>query len=166
MGHLKATHRLHISSTMRSLFIVAVCLLGSCYCIDLKPYNETALMMFHGEDTNGDGMITRIELEQLFDKYDANGNGKESRHEYTEFVCATTPTLYNLAHYLFDEYDANGDHMLEKADYDALFMKMNPDNDDSIEEDEFVAYWTTIFMKYENINTHSQTHQHGQSACH
>merc|ERR1712179_805921 len=117
--HLKATHRPHTSSTMRSLFIVAVCLLGSCYCIDLKPYNETALMMFHGE--------------------------------YTKFVCATTPTLYNLAHYLFDEYDANGDHMLEKADYDALFMKMNPDNDDSIEE-EFVAYWTTIFMKYENIN--------------
>jgi len=40
--------------------------------LQLKPYNETALGMFLANDFNGDGIITLLELEASFDKYDAN----------------------------------------------------------------------------------------------
>ena len=56
------------------------------------------------------------------------GDGVESRHEYTEFVCATSPALYQLSHYLFDEYDMNGDHHLRKEDYDTLHVTMDSDS--------------------------------------
>jgi len=151
---------------MIKTLIVVFTVLGSCWGLDLKPYNFTAQMMFHAEDVNADNCLTRLELESLFLKYDANGNGRESRHEYTEFVCATTPTLYNLAHYLFDEYDSDGDHSLDIHDYDALYVKMNPDGDGCIDEQEFIDYWTVIFTRYETIDQHSQTHAHGHSACH
>lgn len=57
-----------------------------------------------------------------------SGDGTETRHEYTEFVCATSPSLYQLSHYLFDEYDMNGDHHLRKDDYDNLFLTMDTDS--------------------------------------
>jgi len=41
--------------------------------VQLQPYNETALGMFLANDFNGDGIITLLELEASFDKYDANG---------------------------------------------------------------------------------------------
>lgn len=41
--------------------------------LSLRPYNETAFGMFLANDFNGDGIITRLELETSFDKYDANG---------------------------------------------------------------------------------------------
>lgn len=66
------------------------------------------------------------------------GDGKESRHEYTEFVCATSPQLYQLSHYLFDEYDMDGDHHLVKADYDNLFDTMDTDSKCKLQ------YWLEI----------------------
>lgn len=53
------------------------------------------------------------------------GDGRESRREYTSFVCDTNPALYQLSHYLYDDYDVNGDHHLEKGDYEAFFAKMD-----------------------------------------
>ena len=55
------------------------------------------------------------------------GNGVTSRHEYTEYICATTPRLYNLSHYTYDVYDINGDHHLQKSDYDGLHAKIDTD---------------------------------------
>ena len=56
-----------------------------------------------------------------------SGNGKESRHEYTEYVCSANPKLYLLAHYLYDEYDMDNDHTLERHDYDNFFDAMDTD---------------------------------------
>ena len=53
------------------------------------------------------------------------GNGKVSRHEYTEFVCMTAPELYVLSHYLYDMYDFNHDHTLDEPDYILFFPKMD-----------------------------------------
>lgn len=147
--------------------LLVVCVIDVSYgAVSLKPYNETASGMFAATDYDSDGVITRVEIEASFDKYDANGDGKESRHEYTEFVCATSPILYQLSHYLYDEYDSDGDHHLEKHDYDALFDKMDTDKDGSVTEDEFISYWEVVFPKYETVGQHGQSHLHGHSACH
>lgn len=149
------------------IFAVVASVMDVSYgALSLRPYNETALGMFMANDFDRDGIITRLELESSFDKYDSNGDGKESRHEYTEFVCATSPHLYQLSHYLFDEYDMDGDHHLVKADYDSLFDTMDTDADGNVTPDEFIAYWEKIFPKYENVGVHGQTHLHGNSACH
>ena len=39
----------------------------------LKPYDVNAAMMFHLEDNNQDGVMTKDELEASFDKFDTNG---------------------------------------------------------------------------------------------
>lgn len=69
-----------------------------------------------------------INLHQYRDVTFITGDGTETRHEYTEFVCATSPALYQLSHYLFDEYDMNGDHHLRKEDYDNLHATMDTDS--------------------------------------
>lgn len=40
----------------------------------VEPYNLTATIMFLVEDLNQDGVMTVVELDAIFDKYDANGN--------------------------------------------------------------------------------------------
>ena len=50
-------------------------------------------------------------------------SGEVSRHEFTEFVCAEVPDLYNMGHYLFDEFDFNGDHHLQTLDYRLMLNK-------------------------------------------
>jgi len=52
-------------------------------------------------------------------------DGQITRHEYTEFICAVSPNLYQLSHWLFDEYDVNKDHHLRREDYDALFAALD-----------------------------------------
>ncbi|XP_045165671.1 uncharacterized protein LOC123529410 [Mercenaria mercenaria] len=150
-----------------TLLVSAACVIHASYgALSLRPYNETAYSMFLANDFDDNGVITRLELESSFDKYDANGDGRESRHEYTEFICMTSPSLYQLSHYLFDEYDMDGDHHLVKADYDHLFDKMDSDGDGSVTPDEFINYWDLVFPKYENVGQHGQSHLHGHSACH
>ncbi|KAL4226436.1 ATP-dependent DNA helicase Q4 [Mactra antiquata] len=152
---------------LRLIAIVVVCSAQVAFgALQLRPYNETAFGMFLANDFNSDGVITRLELESSFDKYDADGNGVETRREYTEFICATSPSLYQLSHYLFDEYDMNGDHHLRKEDYDALFDTMDIDKDGNVTADEFIHYWELVFPKYENVGQHGHTFTHGNSACH
>ncbi|KAH3820722.1 uncharacterized protein LOC127880534 [Dreissena polymorpha] len=152
---------------MLAVAVVLLGLLSTSYgALQLKPYNETALSMFLANDFNHDGVITLVELESSFDKYDANGDGIESRHEYTEYICAVSPSLYQLSHWLFDDYDFNHDHHLTKQDYDSLFAVMDANHDGNVTAEEFIAYWERIFPKYETIGQHGQHFAHGNSACH
>ena len=45
----------------------------SHYSIDFKPYNETAMAMFHSSDGDHDDTFTRTELDQVFVLYDSDG---------------------------------------------------------------------------------------------
>ena len=73
-------------------------------------------------------MFWPINFETWNLKLSPTGDGRESRREYTSFVCDTSPALYQLSHYLYDEYDVNADHHLEKADYEGFFAKMDEDS--------------------------------------
>ncbi|XP_062596781.1 uncharacterized protein LOC134258267 [Saccostrea cucullata] len=92
-------------------------------------------------NTNNDGVFSRQELDKEFVKYDINGDGRVSRHEYTEYVTINTPSLRQFSHALYDDYDVSGDHHLDKHDYDMYYAKVDADGDGSVTEDEFFNYW-------------------------
>ena len=53
------------------------------------------------------------------------GDGRVSRHEYTNYVTATTPELHDFSHALYDDYDVTGDHHLDHVDYDQYYAKLD-----------------------------------------
>lgn len=55
------------------------------------------------------------------------GDGRVSRHEYTEYVTLSTPSLHEFSHALYDDYDVSGDHHLDKHDYDMYYAKLDAD---------------------------------------
>ncbi|GFO18159.1 calcium binding protein 2 [Plakobranchus ocellatus] len=122
---------------MGALYFLLLTLPALTLAIDLKPYNETAHMMFIESDQDSDGIFTRDEMDIVFKGYDINGDGRVTRHEYTSYVDLHTPTLHALSHALYDIYDSDKDHHLDHHDYDNLFAMMDKDNDGIVQEMEF-----------------------------
>nr|KAG5707307.1 hypothetical protein BaRGS_000081 [Batillaria attramentaria] len=98
--------------------------------------------MFLDADADNDTVLHKDELVAVFTKYDANNDGRVSRHEYSNYLQAHEPELVTLGHFLYDEYDADGDHHLEQHDFDIFYQKMDLDGDDSVSEVDFRNYWT------------------------
>ncbi|KAL8615251.1 hypothetical protein ACOMHN_050292 [Nucella lapillus] len=98
--------------------------------------------MFLDADTDNDGVLQRAELLGVFNRYDANNDGRVSRHEYVLYQESHDTELTNLAHFLFDQYDVDGDHKLEAHDYESFYRLIDNDGDDSVSEAEFTSYWT------------------------
>ncbi|XP_011442112.1 calcium-binding protein LPS1-beta isoform X2 [Magallana gigas] len=137
-------------------FVAFVCLLGFALSVvvDFRPYDHSAELLFNGSDFNHDGIFSRDELEQEFKKYDADGDGRVSRHEYTTYVTTTTPELHDFAHALYDDYDVTGDHHLDHVDYDQYYAKLDADVDGSVTRAEFVDYWVKLFQATEHLHGH------------
>merc|ERR1711860_29320 len=131
----------------------------------LQPYNLTSAIMFQTEDTNSDGIMTIAEIEAVFNKYDTNGDGRESRREYTLFICDSNPALYQISHWLYDYYDVNGDHHLDQGDYDAFHAVMDVNNDGGVTEEEFVVYWEKMFTDIESQGNHAHGNSHEHGHC-
>ncbi|XP_052790898.1 uncharacterized protein LOC128224857 [Mya arenaria] len=151
--------------------VVALSFVGICHGLDmslLQPYNLTAEAMFIVEDLNQDGIMTVAEIDAVFEKYDTNGDGKESRHEYTTLICASNPALYQISHYLYDEYDVDGNHQLSLVDYEGFHAKMDTNKDGLLNKEEFVIFWHDLFVRIETVGNHQhgQSHEHGAQNCH
>lgn len=138
---------------MERLFLVCA-LFGVAFSVqvDFRPYDQSALLLFQGSDADHDGIFSRQELDNEFVKYDANGDGRVSRHEYTEYVTLSTPSLHEFSHALYDDYDVSGDHHLDKHDYDMYYAKLDADGDGSVTQDEFVNYWVDLFIRTEHLH--------------
>ncbi|KAK3756839.1 hypothetical protein RRG08_048885 [Elysia crispata] len=139
---------------MNALYVLLLVLPAATLAINLKPYNETAHMMFVESDFNNDGAFSRNELDMVFKGYDTNGDGRVTRHEYTSYVDLHTPTLHDLSHALYDIYDSDNDHHLDKHDYDMLFSIMDADSDGIVQEMEFTIYWTALYGSLEHVHGH------------
>ncbi|XP_061184809.1 uncharacterized protein LOC133192817 [Saccostrea echinata] len=125
--------------------------------VDFRPYDHSAELLFNGSDFNHDHIFSREELEQEFQKYDANGDGRVSRHEYTTYVTTTTPELHDFAHALYDDYDVSGDHHLDHHDYDMYYAKLDADSDGQVTRPEFVDYWVKLFIATEHLHGHGHS---------
>jgi len=137
---------------MSPVFALLLFLPALTLAYDLKPYNETAHLMFIGTDANKDGVLSRSELDATFKDYDTNGDGRVSRQEYTSYTDLHSPTLHDLSHALYDIYDVDGDHHLDKHDFDNLYALIDGDADGIVEEIEFIKYWSVLFVNLEHIH--------------
>ncbi|XP_060606601.1 uncharacterized protein LOC132758912 [Ruditapes philippinarum] len=154
------------------LVFVACIICGGVSALDmtkLQPYNLTAAIMFLQEDLNQDGQMTVAEIDAVFDKYDTNGDGRESRHEYTMMICSADPDLYQISHYLYDDYDVNNDHHLEQTDYEGWHKKIDDSGDGNgvVTQEEFVNYWVKMLegIEAQNNHPHGNSHEHGHCAA-
>ncbi|KAK7497784.1 hypothetical protein BaRGS_00010918 [Batillaria attramentaria] len=116
---------------MNVLFLL-VAIVPACLCqthggTTYPDPSVVAHVMFLDADADNDTVLHKDELVAVFTKYDANNDGRVSRHEYSNYLQAHEPELVTLGHFLYDEYDADGDHHLEQHDFDIFYQKMDLD---------------------------------------
>ncbi|XP_033731969.1 uncharacterized protein LOC117321602 [Pecten maximus] len=143
--------------TMKSCFLFA-CIIGLSLAqdyIELRPYNLTALNIFHNSDFNGNGQFERSELNDVFQNYDVNHDGRIARHEYLHFV---SQPLYNFAVILFEDYDCAPppDGFVDDVDFDLYYKLMDGNQDGMVDSDEFVHHWISVLENNEAAHSPSQ----------
>ncbi|XP_076439234.1 uncharacterized protein LOC143278087 [Babylonia areolata] len=136
---------------MHVLF-VTMALLPLALCTPRPPVDPATLahLMFLDADTDQDGTLHRAEMVAVFDRYDQDGDGRVTRHEYVQYQESHDPELVTLAHFLFDEYDVDNDHKLEAHDYESFYRLLDNDGDDNVSEAEFTNYWTVLLQSLEH----------------
>ncbi|KAK6958640.1 hypothetical protein BgiMline_036087 [Biomphalaria glabrata] len=112
----------------------------------LKPYNNTANIIFRFSDLNADGFIDKSELETFFAEFDTNGDGRVSFQEYSSYVHnnQNDPEINAFYHTLYDVYDANNDRHVDHDDFVLLFDLMDFNGDKEVSRAEYVHYMTII----------------------
>ncbi|KAK7095658.1 uncharacterized protein [Littorina saxatilis] len=112
---------------------------------------EAAAELFHDADTNSDGELHLMEMVQLFDRYDVNGDHKVTRGEYVNYTRHHEPDLVNMAKELYTVFDHDGDHTLQVSDFMHLFLLMNPNvTSDVVTEYTFIGYFTVLYTNLQS----------------
>ncbi|XP_059162570.1 uncharacterized protein LOC131945953 isoform X2 [Physella acuta] len=143
---------------MNLLYALLFALPAMAMAIDtLKPFNYTATVMFIEGDKNHDGFIDRQELDAIYRGYDANNNGRISRQEYTQYIQAHAPNLYQVSHALYDIYDVDNDDQLDHHDFDNFYALMDGNGDGTVSHFEYVRYWTILLEDLEQIVAGTRT---------
>ncbi|XP_059164962.1 uncharacterized protein LOC131947700 [Physella acuta] len=123
-----------------------VCLPALVFC-QTPDLDAIAAGAFTRMDVNKDGKILRPEIDEYFKTYDANGDSRISRHEYSTQVDADwahDPQTNHVLHSLFDSLDTNNDNHLDTPDYDKLFAAADGDANGQVLEPEFARYFKSI----------------------
>ncbi|XP_069120996.1 visinin-like protein 1 [Argopecten irradians] len=137
-------------------YLLFACFIGLALAQDFKPYNLTALNLFHNSDFNGNGQFDRSELNDVFQNYDVNYDGRVARHEYLHFI---SEPLYNFAVILFEDYDCAPppDGFIDDTDFDVYYKIMDENQDDMVTSDEFVNHWIRVLERNEALHSPTQT---------
>ncbi|XP_059162550.1 calcium-binding protein NCSA-like [Physella acuta] len=135
------------------LFLGFCCLTFTLALINLKPYDQTASVMFNMVDHDQDGDVNRNELDQAFKAYDTNGNGRISKQEYVSYVeqIIHDTSYRHLMLATFDIIDVDNDHILDHHDFDNFFSLMDSDSNNLVSLAEYVRYWSALFPDLENL---------------
>ncbi|BFZ04055.1 hypothetical protein BsWGS_07094 [Bradybaena similaris] len=120
--------------------------------VNLKPYNQTAALMFHLSDSNQDGILKLEEIDNNFRGYDTDGDGRISRYEYTSYVDQHSPALHAFSHGLYDIYDVDKDDQLDLHDFENFFRLMDSDDNGVVVLQEYVRYWTILLESLEHLH--------------
>ncbi|MEQ8556718.1 MAG: EF-hand domain-containing protein [Henriciella sp.] len=113
-----------------------------------QPYNGGRGQMIEKMDTNGDGQITKAEVEahkaQRFAEADANGDGSLSMAEMEAFRAVQRARRMEARQQaMFDRRDANGDGVISADEFGGrgamMFDRLDVDDDDIITADEIGA---------------------------
>ncbi|ESO92801.1 hypothetical protein LOTGIDRAFT_232913 [Lottia gigantea] len=93
---------------------------------------------FSQMDKNSDGLVEMSEYSQMFLAADVNGDGGVTLNEYlkTEALVENHATLTEDFHF----NDHNKDGVVNMVDIRLQFNQIDTNNDDKIEQNEFVVY--------------------------
>lgn len=108
---------------------------------DHGRYGGHTGMMFEMIDADGDGKVTRDEVDAFHEdrlaKFDTDGNGSLNADEY---IAMMEDLRHQMMLKSFERKDENGDGMLDKAELgdrmDGMFEHMDRNDDGVIEKDE------------------------------
>ncbi|KAH9507911.1 hypothetical protein Btru_053197 [Bulinus truncatus] len=84
---------------------------------------------------------------KLNQDYDANGDGRISFQEYSNYVHNNQhdPEINSFFHALYQVYDVNNDAHVDHTDFLLLFALMDFNGDNIINRQEFIHYFSIIF---------------------
>ncbi|XP_071096294.1 calcium-binding protein 1-like isoform X2 [Haliotis cracherodii] len=95
-------------------------------------------------DYNNDGKFGRDDVQKFIHDYDTNGDGEVTRDEFDFHWGVTEPTLNIVGHGLFLEYDDDQSGVVTSSDLDALYNRMDQDDDGKVSKHEFKAYYKQL----------------------
>ncbi|XP_055873657.1 uncharacterized protein LOC106058616 [Biomphalaria glabrata] len=148
-------HLAQMSVLFYSAVLLCLPALSWAQIFTLRPYNNTANMAFRLSDYNGDNILDKNELERFFQDFDANGDGRVSFQEYSNYVHNNQhdPEINAFFHALYDVYDVNNDRHVDHDDFLLLYALMDFNDDNVISRQEFVHYFSIIFETIDhNLN--------------
>ncbi|XP_069119425.1 uncharacterized protein [Argopecten irradians] len=122
------------------LSLLVACTLAASVLASSEPQRE--VILFDKADSDGSGVLSRSELDNIFLAFDVNHDQEVTE---SEFVNDWT-VLYNLgapveAQTLFVKADTNDDGHLTTADLPEIFAYFDMNGDNSINLDEFLTQW-------------------------
>ncbi|XP_067662231.1 uncharacterized protein [Haliotis asinina] len=100
--------------------------------------------MWTSFDSNSNGKFDRSDLQVFIHDYDTDGDGEVTRAEFDFHWGATEPTLNIVGHALFLEYDDDQNGVVTSSDLDALYNRMDHDDDGTVNKREFKAYYKQL----------------------
>ncbi|XP_059164871.1 uncharacterized protein LOC131947648 [Physella acuta] len=97
---------------------------------------------FKKMDMNGDGLVSRNEMEQKLFEKDLDITGQLTRGEYERWVDVEQPDIFTksvLATH-FDHLDKDKNGVLNSLDVDIIFEEIDTDNDNFVTKEEYKGY--------------------------
>ncbi|XP_059164874.1 uncharacterized protein LOC131947652 [Physella acuta] len=113
-----------------------LCIFGLAWGRNINPGRSQSFRML---DANGDGHISRSEIQDQLLENDVDGNWQVTLDEYERRVNAENrdPSERSDLRKLFGHLDRDQNGVLNSQDIDAIFDEADSDRDDRINHDEY-----------------------------
>ncbi|XP_046570594.1 uncharacterized protein LOC124278854 [Haliotis rubra] len=123
-----------------ALFLLLPCVLGDTDPVTAweAHVNKETDNMWKTFDSNNNGKFDRSDVKLFIHDYDTDGPSSTSTGGVTE------PTLNIVADALFLEYDDDQSGNVTSSDLDALYNRMDQNNDGTVDKQEFKAYYKQL----------------------
>ncbi|XP_067660852.1 uncharacterized protein [Haliotis asinina] len=95
-------------------------------------------------DFNNNGKFDRSDVQTFIHDYDTDGDDEVTRAEFDFHWGVTEPTLNIVGHGLFLEYDDDQNGVVTSSDLDALYNRMDHDDDGTVSKHEFKNYYKQL----------------------
>ncbi|XP_046370404.2 visinin-like protein 1 [Haliotis rufescens] len=129
-----------------ALLLLLPCVLGGTDPVSewVHHLNQETENLWKTLDYNHNGKFDRDDVQTFLHDYDTDGDGEVTRVEFDFHWGMTEPTLNIVGHGLFLEYDDDQSGIVTSSDLDALYNRMDQNDDGNVSKGEFKTYYTEL----------------------
>ncbi|XP_071096292.1 visinin-like protein 1 [Haliotis cracherodii] len=129
-----------------ALLLLLPCVLGNTDPVSewVHYVNQETDNLWKTLDYNHNGKFDRADVQTFLHDYDTDGDGEVSRTEFDFHWGVTEPTLNIVGQGLFLEYDDDQSGIVTSSDLDALYNRMDQNDDGDVSKGEFKIYYTEL----------------------